>query len=76
MDAPAYYFRWSADGRKIYFVGSERGSNDLWSLTLEDRRERRLTQFAGKAGSLGSTALALDSEHIYFTWRNDLGTSG
>ena len=73
MQEPAYYFRWSADGAHIYFTGVNRGDNDLWALTLDGGRERRLTRFSGKPGSLGPYTLAVDREYLYFTWRNDLG---
>jgi Tol biopolymer transport system component len=73
MEGPAYYFRWSEDGKHIYFMGHERGDDDLWALTLEDGTERRLTRFSQKAGSLGGYALAAGDGYLYFTWRDDLG---
>ena len=73
MEAAANFFRWSVDGNRIYFMGHQRGNNDLWSLTLDGRTERRLTRFSQKAGSLGNYTLAVDNQSLYFTWRNDLG---
>jgi serine/threonine protein kinase/tricorn protease-like protein len=73
MEAPAYYFRWSADSERIYFMGHQRGNNDVWALTLDGRTERRLTRFSQKAGSLGNYTLATDEQFLYFSWRNDLG---
>jgi TolB protein len=72
MEGPAYYFRWSEDGKHIYFMGHERGNDDLWALTLEDGTERRVTRFSQKAGSLGDY-LAAGEGYLYFTWRNDVG---
>jgi TolB protein len=43
--APAYYYRLSPDGKRLYFPGNLRVSNDIWELTLADGRERRLTSF-------------------------------
>jgi Tol biopolymer transport system component len=31
---PVYYYRISHDGTRMYFPGNDRGSNDLWELTL------------------------------------------
>jgi Tol biopolymer transport system component/serine/threonine protein kinase len=73
MEGAAGYFRWSLDGHRLYFMGTQRGNNDLWALTLDGRTERRLTRFSQKVGSLGSGALAVDTQYLYFTWRNDLG---
>ena len=68
----SYVFRWSEDGKHIYFLGLHRGNNDLWALTLEGGNERRVTRFSQKTGSLGDD-LAVSEEYLYFTWRNDLG---
>jgi Tol biopolymer transport system component len=70
--APVYYYRWSPDGTRLYFPGNDRASNDLWELTLATGRERRLTRFTQKYGSLGPLTLAVGSTHLYFTWRNDI----
>lgn len=69
---PAGHFRWSPDGSRIYFRSQARGSG-LWALTLADLRERRVTQLTGRAGSVGSNGLAVDTAHLYFTWSSDLG---
>lgn len=73
MKGPAHYFRWSKNGRYIYFFGIERGDNDLWRLTLDDGSERRMTRFSQRPGSPGVNALAVDERYLYFTWRNDIG---
>jgi eukaryotic-like serine/threonine-protein kinase len=71
--AAAYHYRWSGDGTRMYFPGIQRGSNDLWEMTLSDRRERRLTRFIQRTGRLGELALAASKTHVYFTWRQDVG---
>jgi Tol biopolymer transport system component len=71
--APAYYFRWSSDGTRLYFPGNSRGSNDLWELTLADGHERQLTRFSPGIGVLGGAALAASKTHLYFTMRKDVG---
>jgi Tol biopolymer transport system component len=70
---PAYYYRFSPDGTRLYFTGNERGSNDLWELTVANGRERRLTRFPPGIGELGGTALAVSKTHLYFTLREDVG---
>lgn len=76
MDTPACYFRWSEDGEHIYFLGHERGDNDLWAVTFEGANERRLTRFSQRPGSLGQFGLAVDKAFLYFTWRMISGISG
>ena len=71
--APAYYFRWSPDGTRLYFPGNERGNNDLWELTVATGHERRLTRFPPGIGELGGTSLAASKTHLYFTLRKDVG---
>jgi len=71
MEGDAGYFRWSEDGKHIYFMRRDR--EDLWALTLEDGNERRLTRFSQNTGSLGGNALAVDDEYLYFAWRSDVG---
>jgi Tol biopolymer transport system component len=71
--APAYYYRWSPDGTRLYFPGNERGSNDLWELTVANGRERRVTRFPPDIGELGDMALAASRTHLYFTLRKDVG---
>lgn len=67
------YFRWSPDGTRLYFPGNERGSNNLWELTVANGRERRLTRFPPDIGELGPYALAASKTHLYFTLRKDVG---
>lgn len=71
-EASASFFRWSDDGKHIYFI-QQRGNNDLWAVTLEGGSERRMTRFSQKAGRVGPYTLAADKGYLYFAWRNDLG---
>ena len=68
-----YYFRWSADGTRLYFPGNERGNNNLWELTVANGRERPLTRFPPGIGDLGPFSLAASKTHLYFTVRKDVG---
>jgi Tol biopolymer transport system component len=68
---PAYYYRWSHDGTRMYFPGRE--NNDLWELPLTEGRERRLTRFTQRRGTLGRLALAAGKAHLYFTWGSNIG---
>jgi Tol biopolymer transport system component/DNA-binding winged helix-turn-helix (wHTH) protein len=67
---PPALFRWSEDGKAIYFL---RGDDNIWSLRLKDRSERRLTRLSGKAGSRGPYSLAVGGGYLYFTWKRDIG---
>ena len=60
-------------GRASTFPGNQRGSNDLWELTVANGRERRLTRFPPGIGDLGTTSLAASKTHLYFTVRKDVG---
>jgi Tol biopolymer transport system component len=71
--APAYYSRWSTDGKRLYFPGTDRGSNDLWELMLDTGRERPVTRFPRDVGELGRYALAASETHLYFTLGKDVG---
>ncbi len=70
---PSFHQARHTDGTHIYFNGLQRDNNDLWAVTLEGGRERRLTRFSQRAGSIGQYALAVDREHLYFAWRTDVG---
>ena len=61
--APASMPRWSRDGGTVYF----RRPGNLWALTIDDRRERQLTDLVGRSGLLG-TGLVADDTYVYFTW--------
>ena len=63
---------WSPDGNPIYFTGWQERANNLWSLTLEDRVARPITDLVGRRGTMG-WGKATDGEFLYFTWWEDLG---
>jgi eukaryotic-like serine/threonine-protein kinase len=67
---PANFFRWSPDGKRIYFLNP---SNDIWALTLEGGTERQVTRFSGRQGTMAPEGLAVGERYLYFAWRNDLG---
>jgi Tol biopolymer transport system component/serine/threonine protein kinase len=69
----ALYPRWSRDGKKIYFIGSGDGADNLWELSVEDRAVRPITELAGKRGNMGLVALATDGRYLFFTWEEDIG---
>ena len=43
------------------------------NLHLATKKERRLTDLAGRRGSMGFQTPSTDGKYIYFTWRDDLG---
>ena len=63
----------SPDGKEIYFKGSAGRNGELWAVSLDDRKERPLTDFTGRRGDFGTYALATDGDYLYFTWQDDLG---
>ncbi len=63
----------SPDGKVIYFGGSAERNGELWAVSLDDRKERALTDFTRRRGELGTYALATDGDYLYFTWQDDLG---
>ena len=67
---PIGIFRWSEDGREIYFL---RRDDNLWALRLKDGSERRLTRLSGKPGSLGPYSLTVGGGYLYFAWKRDIG---
>jgi TolB protein len=64
---------WSRDGAHVFFFRSTAGSTDLWSVSVETREARPLTNLVGRRGTLGAVGMATDGEFIYFTWRDDVG---
>jgi len=64
---------WSRDGKDILFPGWGFRAPDLWALSVATKKERRLTDFAGRRGSMGFQTPSTDGKYIYFTWRDDLG---
>ena len=63
----------SPDGKEVYFKGSAGSRGELWAISLDDRKERPLTDFTGRRGNLGTYALATDGDYLYFAWQDDLG---
>ena len=64
-EAACLYFRWSPDRTRIYLPGNSRGNNDLWSLTPSNGKEKRMTRFSGRSGSLQPLSLAVGNTHLY-----------
>jgi Tol biopolymer transport system component len=75
---PAYLFRWSPDGKRIYFeppwnpprTAQLRAVGDVWELTLADGKERQVTRLSGNGG-MGH--MAVGEHDLYFTWEIYLG---
>jgi len=67
-DGPARYHRWSADGKRIFFLGTGSRANNIWKRSIDTRQERPVTAFAGRRGRMGTWALATDRRFVYFTW--------
>ncbi len=65
------YFRWSHDGQTIYSVVRDR--KDLWSISIDNGGERRLTELNGRRGNLEYQATATDDKYVYFSWQEDTG---
>jgi Tol biopolymer transport system component len=64
---------WSRDGREIYYPGGGVRSGDFYAVDPNTHKERRVTDFVGRRGVIGSQPPDTDGKYIYFTWREDLG---
>jgi TolB protein len=69
-NGPGTWFRWSPDGRRVYYKRDFEIS-ELWAVTIADGTEAPVTRLLDRPGALGN--FAVGEEHLYFTWRNDLG---
>jgi Tol biopolymer transport system component len=68
---PGQKFRWSPDGKSVYFTGSGERAGTIWGLSLEDRRDYPLTDLVGRRGRL-SFNLATDGRYLYFHWDEEV----
>jgi len=64
---------WSPDGKTIYFLRPTPPTSNVWSVAVESRTERQLTDFAGRRGRLEGNAIATDGRFVYLVWRDDVG---
>jgi hypothetical protein len=71
VDSIGVSFRFAPDSEHLYFF--DRELENLWSVSVESGRRRRLTRLEGRRGKLGAFALATDGQYLYFTWRQDVG---
>ena len=62
--------RWSPDGRYVFFRPVR--DPNVWSMSIADRVERRVTDLAGRPGRRAS-GLAIGSNALYFGWGQDTG---
>ena len=45
----------------------------LWSVAAAGGQAQRMSNFAGRPGTLGHFALATDGKSLFFSWEDDLG---
>ena len=64
--------RFAPDGKQLYHVGGGERAGHIWSLSLDDGQEERVTDLVGRHGSVG-WVLDTDGRYLYFTWQEDLG---
>ena len=57
------------DGETIYF----HRDNNIRAVSIDGTTERRVTDFQGKYGHLGTYALATDGRYLYFGWEEEKG---
>jgi Tol biopolymer transport system component len=71
----SYAARWSPDGKWIYYFKVGKKSTNVWTVAVDGRAERPVTDLRGRRGSPGLTSgpLATDGAYLYFTWQEDLG---
>jgi Tol biopolymer transport system component len=69
---PAQGYCWSRDGTLLFYTGFREKAGNLWAASLESGKEYRVTDFFGRRGQLGGSAVATDGEHLYFHWDEDV----
>jgi len=62
---------WAHDGKRFYLVAGDR--KDLWSISIDNGGERRLTELNRRGGNLEYQATATDDKYVYFSWQEDTG---
>ncbi len=72
-DGPAWYFRWSPDGKRVVFNGTGERANSTWVRSLDSRQERPITALTGRRGRIGPWGLATDGRFVYFVWVESRG---
>jgi eukaryotic-like serine/threonine-protein kinase len=65
--------RWSPDGHMIYFRRPGDINGNLWAVSATGSDEHAMTNFSGRRGAFGVTALATDGRYLYFTWQEETG---
>jgi hypothetical protein len=65
--------RWKPDGREVCFIGRGAAANNVWAVSVASRKVRPVTAFVGRRGVMGTLGLALDAQHLYFTWTEGHG---
>jgi Tol biopolymer transport system component len=73
-DPQPFSLRFSRDGQSLYYsvITGSRQNQDVWKLSLADRKVSRLTKLEGRRGHIGYK-FATDGRYLYFTWREDDG---
>jgi Tol biopolymer transport system component len=72
LDEDSWSPVFSADGNVVYFGARRGGRGNLYEKEFGSSPDRRLTDFAGRPGYLGSLD-DTDGEFLYFTWNEDHG---
>ena len=71
-DGRTYALRWSRADLRLYYVGRDEGSSDVWSIVPGDRTPPvQVTDLRGRRGALGAQPPCPASGVLYFTWRED-----
>jgi Tol biopolymer transport system component len=67
-DPQPFSLRFSRDGQSLYYsvITGSRQNQDVWKLSLADRKVSRLTKLEGRRGHIGYK-FATDGRYLYFT---------